>query len=345
MGARKIKALVLVAGGAGFIGSNLVKKLVGHGVAVDCVDNLITGRFENIRDLLSQPNFRFIEGDITDPRIAARLQRRRYTEIYNLACPTGVPNIAILGEEMLVTSSVGSLNLLKVARRSKARYLFASTAEAYGDPEVSPQAETYVGNVDPVGPRSPYEEGKRFGEALTAYYARNLGVDARIVRIFNTFGPNMSPDDRRVIPQMLSSIINQEPVVIFDSGQQTRTFLHVDDLIEGFFRVMEQGGSGEVYNIGGSEEISILELLEIAKSVTGSDAAPIFKEHFIPDHRRRLPDTRKVKSLGWRQRISICAGMEKSHADMRQALKLRSTHAAGRKDDKLTAATALGGAA
>lgn len=335
-----MKVQVLIAGGAGFIGSNLARTLLDQGVVVDCVDNLITGRIESIRDLLGRPNFRFIKGDIADPRILARLLRRRYTEIYNLACPTGVPNIAILGENMLVTSSVGSLNLLKVARWSKARYLFASTAEAYGDPKVFPQAETYVGNVDPVGPRSAYEEGKRFGEALTVFYARKFDIDARIVRIFNTFGPNMSPDDQRVIPQMLRRVINHEPVVIFGNGLQTRTFLHVDDLITGFARVMKKGGSGEVYNIGGDKEMNILELLDIVKSVADVDVTTMFKEHFIADHGRRLPDLSKVKALGWRQRISTRAGIQSTYAHMQGVLTLQPSDAVGRTDDEL-AATAV----
>jgi nucleoside-diphosphate-sugar epimerase len=342
MRAQKMKVQVLIAGGAGFVGSNLARTLLDRGVAVDCVDNLITGRIESIRDLLSRPDFRFIKGDIGDPRILARLLRRRYAEIYNLACPTGVPNIAILGENMLVTSSVGSLNLLKVARWSKARYLFASTAEAYGDPKVFPQAETYVGNVDPVGPRSAYEEGKRFGEALTVFYARRYGIDARVVRIFNTFGPYMSPDDQRVIPQMLKSVISHKPVVIFGDGLQTRTFLYVDDLIEGFLRVMEKGGSGEVYNIGGDKELTILELFEIVRSVAKVDSAPMFKDHFISDHARRLPDLSKVKALGWRQKMSIRAGIETTYAHMQQALTSGRSDSVGHADEELTATAAAG---
>ena len=310
---------VLIAGGAGFVGSNLARKLLSEGHAVDCVDNLITGRAENVGDLEGHRNFRFFKADITDLRLAARLARRRYDDIYNLACPTGVPNIAPMGEEMLLTSSIGVLNLLRIAQRQKARYLFASTAEAYGDPEVFPQVESYTGNVDPVGPRSPYEEGKRFGEALTTYYARQLCVDARIVRIFNTYGPAMSPDDQRVIPQMLGHILAGRSVVIFGDGTQTRTFLHVEDLLAGFEAVMERGVPGDVYNVGGEKEMKIIELFDVARSVTRSNVRPSFTAHFIPDHRGRCPDTSKVRALGWQPRISIEEGLHRVYEGMLNA--------------------------
>lgn len=303
---------ILIAGGAGFVGSNLVRECLTQGHKVDCVDSLITGESANLAPLLTNQDFRFIHGDIADTGIASRLQRERYSEIYNLACPTGVPNIAVLGEEMMIASSTGTLNLLRVAEQSRARYLFASTAEVYGNPEKFPQSEDYSGNVDPVGLRSPYEEGKRFGEAATAYYARRYGVDARIVRIFNTYGPFMSKNDQRVIPQMLTRALNQLPLTMYGDGSQTRSFLNVRDLIDGFALVMNQHCEGEVYNIGGETEITIAELAAEILRATGSRSEVVRKPHFIADHDRRLPDTRKIRALGWAPKTSLATGLKQS---------------------------------
>ncbi|UVK57312.1 NAD-dependent epimerase/dehydratase family protein (plasmid) [Mesorhizobium sp. AR02] len=325
----------LVAGGAGFVGTNLARRLLEHGALVDCVDNLSTGRKANVSDLTRYPNFNFIKLDIADTAACDRLLRRRYSHIYNLACPTGVPNIALLGEEMLMASSVGTLNLLKVARRSKASYLFASTAEAYGDPEIFPQPESYVGKVDPVGPRSPYEEGKRFGEALTRFWGRKHNVDVRIVRIFNTYGPAMSPDDQRVIPQMLSRMIAGKPVPIYGDGAQTRTFLHVDDLVDGLMTVMEKGAPAEVYNIGGDTQITICDLFELAKKATGLAGKAAFEKHFIADHRGRCPDTTKVRALGWHPRVSLADGIRHSHRDLVASIQARPQARNGRPADRL----------
>ena len=311
----------LVAGGAGCLGTNLTQRLLDQGAFVDVVDNLSTGRKANVDELSRHPNFRFFKMDITDAALCTRLQRRHYSHVYNLACPTGVPNIALMGEEMLMASSVGALNLLKVARRSKAKYLFASTAEAYGDPEVFPQPETYVGRVDPVGPRSPYEEGKRFGEALTRFWGRKHKVDVRIVRIFNTYGPGMSPADQRVIPQMLSHLIAGQPVPLFGDGSQTRTFLHVDDLVDGLLTVMEKGECAEVYNIGGGTQLSIRELFDMIRDATCLSGSVIFKEHFIADHRGRWPDTSKIEALGWRQKISLTQGVRESYQDLLASIR------------------------
>ena len=301
---------ILIAGGAGFVGSNLVRECLAQGHKVDCVDSLITGEAANLDSVRMNQDFRFIHGDIADVGIAARLQRERYTDIYNLACPTGVPNIATLGEEMMIASSTGTLNLLRVAEQSRARYLFASTAEIYGNPEKFPQSEDYTGNVDPVGLRGPYEEGKRFGEAATAYYARRHGVDTRIVRIFNTYGPFMSRKDQRVIPQMLTRALRNLPITMYGDGTQTRSFLFVRDLIDGFARVMKQHGKGEVYNIGGETEITIAELTAEMLRITGSRSEVEHKPHFIPDHDRRLPDTRKIRSLGWVPKTSLATGLQ-----------------------------------
>lgn len=310
----------LVAGGAGFIGSNLVRVLLDRGMQVDCVDDLSTGRLGNITDLKSNPNFRFLKFDVSDAAKCARQLRRKYSEIYHLACPTGVPNIEILGEEMLLASSAGTYNLLNVAKRTGARFLFTSTAEAYGDPEVFPQVETYTGNVDPVGPRSAYEEAKRFGEAMTCYYGRKHGIDVRVIRIFNTYGPRMSPDDQRVIPQMIGSLINGEPVAIYGDGSQTRTFAHVNDLVAGLLLVMDRGVTGEVYNIGGSKQVTIKALFEAVKKATGLRGTAVYQKHFISDHRGRWPDTSKVEALGWRQQISLHDGLCEMYAEFLAAL-------------------------
>lgn len=267
-------------------------------------------------ELAHMNNFRFIRADISDPNLNDQLGHTEYRDIYDLACPTGVPNIKTLGEEMLLACSLGTLNLLRLAARCKARFLYASTAEVYGDPEVFPQAEVYSGNVDPVGDRSPYEEGKRFGEALTVYFARKYDVDARIVRIFNTYGPNMSPEDTRVIPQMLNNAIDGRPSTIYGDGQQTRAFLHVDDLIAGFFTVMAEGRDGEVYNIGAGEECTVLDLFNRIKALTGSAAEPVFRDHFINDHSRRRPDVSKLEALGWRQQIPMDVGLAMSLGDI-----------------------------
>ncbi len=336
LGARAKRCLV--AGGAGFIGSNLVRVLLARGMQVDCVDDLSTGRQGNIADLKQDPSFRFIKLDVSNAEACARLLRRNYGEVYHLACPTGVPNIEILGEEMLLASSSGTYNLLAIARRSGARFLFTSTAEAYGDPQVFPQAESYPGNVDPVGPRSAYEEAKRFGEALTCFYGRKHGVDVRIVRIFNTYGPRMSPDDQRVIPQMIASLINGEPASIYGDGSQTRTFLHVNDLVAGLLTVMKRGGNGEVYNIGGSKQITITALFEAVKEATGLKGSAAYQRHFISDHRGRWPDTSKIEALGWRQKVSLDEGLREIYAEFLTELELRRAV-----EESLVASLARGG--
>jgi len=298
----------LVAGGAGFVGSNLVAYLLKQGAHVDVVDDISTGRYENIQKFERHKSFRFFLRDISDADLGQQLTAP-YDAVFHLACPTGVPNIAIMGEQMLRSCSQGTFNLLSIATRCNAKFLYASSAEAYGDPEVFPQIETYVGNVDPIGPRSPYEEGKRFGEALTRYWGHKYGVKTNIVRIFNCYGQNMSISDQRVIPQMIGSMMAQRPVVIFGDGEQTRTFIHVDDLIQALLRVVDKGGAGEVYNIGGTKELTVNELLEAICQATGMTARPQYKRHFIADHRGRRPDTSKIEALGWRASVSMAQGL------------------------------------
>lgn len=302
---------VLVTGGAGFIGSNLCAALIRDDVYVDCVDNLITGRLEAIQHLRSSQRFRLLQMDITDPAFSLIALSTRYDEIYHLACPTGVPNIKTYGEEMLRTSSAGTEKVLQIARAHYARLIFASSAEVYGNPSIFPQSEDYCGNVSSVGPRSAYEEGKRYGEALTRLYSQKYCVDAKIVRIFNTFGVGMAPEDSRVIPRFLKRIREGRPIIVYGDGKQTRTYLYIDDLISALQIIMARGRSGEVYNVGGEQQYSIIELIEMIRSLTPAPVKVKYRPHFIEDHSGRLPMTSRVKELGWQPRVDIESGLRR----------------------------------
>jgi nucleoside-diphosphate-sugar epimerase len=301
----------LVAGGAGFIGSNLCKRLISEGTRVDCVDNLITGRLSAVQGLRKNPKFRFLRLDITEPSFASTVMSRRYDDIYHLACPTGVPNIRIHGEEMIRTCSIGTENILRVASAHNASMIFASSAEVYGDPEQFPQHETYGGNVDPIGPRSAYEEGKRFGESLTRLYAEKYHLNAKIVRIFNTFGVGMRIDDTRVIPSFLRCLRNGEDFTVYGDGKQTRTHLYVSDLLDGIGAVNHNGQRGEAYNLGGENELCILDLVEIIRTITSAPVSIKHKSHFIEDHGGRRPKIDKAKKLGWNPTTTVSEGLRK----------------------------------
>lgn len=300
---------ILIAGGAGFIGSNLSKALLDAGAFVDCVDSLITGRIGSIESLRSNKRFRYFKFDITDRDFFNTFSNEHYDEIYHLACPTGVPNIQVYGEEMLKTCSIGTDNILKLACTHNAKVLYTSSAEVYGDPEVFPQHEEYCGNVHPTGPRSAYEEGKRFSEALVRAYVDKYQLDAKIVRIFNTFGIGMSPDDTRVIPRFLKLIKQGKKIEIYGDGKQTRTHLYVDDLIAGLMTVQEKGCAGEVYNIGGDNQLTIAGLAELIRNLTPLNVDVEYHPHFIEDHSGRHPLVSKVKKLGWEPRIDITEGL------------------------------------
>jgi nucleoside-diphosphate-sugar epimerase len=309
---------VLITGGAGFVGSNLSRTLLDNGAFVDCADNLITGRVAAIQPLRSMREFRFLKVDITSPDFLNMAMGVRYDEIYHLACPTGVPNIKIYGEEMLRTCSIGTDNVLQVARAHNAKVVYASSAEVYGDPEVFPQDEEYCGNVNPVGPRSAYEEGKRFGETLARLYAEKYQVDAKIVRIFNTFGVGMSPNDTRVIPRFLKQIRERCNITVYGDGTQTRAHLYVADLISALLIVMSKGACGEVYNVGGERQLNIMDLIELLRELTPLPVEVEHLPHFIEDHAGRLPMTSKVSALGWRPRVEIRDGLRRMlvHHDM-----------------------------
>jgi nucleoside-diphosphate-sugar epimerase len=302
---------VLITGGAGFVGSNLAARLVGDGACVDCADNLVTGRIEAIQALRTNPRFRFLKLDVSRPEFLQLGLATRYDEVYHLACPTGVPNIRTLGEEMVAACSHGTENVLRIACAHDARLVYTSSAEVYGDPGESPQAERYCGNVDPVGPRSAYEEGKRFGETLVRLYAEKYRTNGKIARVFNTYGRGMSPYDTRVIPQFLRRIREGHSIIVYGDGKQTRTHLYVDDLVAALIRVAHDGVRGEVYNVGGDRELTILELVEILRGVTPLPVQIEHRPHFIEDHRGRLPATSKVRALGWEPRVPLPEGLRR----------------------------------
>jgi len=309
---------VLITGGAGFVGSNLASKLLLNGHKVIAIDNLITSDGSNIKKLKNNPNFRFIKHDITlplpkvvtDQLLTPIKSGSNVNSIYHLACPTGVPNLKRLAEEMLLTCSIGTLNILELAKKTKSKLIFTSSSEVYGDPEVFPQKEDYTGNVNPIGTRSPYEEGKRFAESLIKSYVNKYSVDAKIVRLFNVYGPGSASSETRVIPVFLRHAIKGLPIPVAGDGSQTRTFCHVDDLIEALFLIAEKGEKGEVYNAGSDVEFSILELAKLVIQATGSKS----KIKFVPrpkhDHRGRRPDLTKIKNLGWQQTIGIYEGLK-----------------------------------
>lgn len=303
----------IVTGGAGCIGSNLCQELLQEGNKVIAIDNLITSTGENITPLLKNPNFRFIKHDITKPLPKIfNSQFSTLNSIYHLACPTGVPNMEKLAYEMLLTCSAGTFNVLELARRTKAKFLFASSSEVYGNPKVFPQKETYTGNVDPIGSRSPYEEGKRFSESLVKAYVNKYNLNAKIVRVFNTYGPGMSIKDERVIPHFLYAIKNRKPLPIQEDGLQSRTFCYVDDLVNGLLLIMEKGNKGEVYNIGSDQEITIMTLAKNILEISDAKRTFKFVKRPIHDPKRRCPDITKIKKLGWEPKTRLAVGLKKT---------------------------------
>lgn len=305
---------VLVTGAAGFIGANLCHKLLEQDYEVVAVDNLITSDDTNLRKLKKHSRFTFIKHDVTQP-LPNKLDARRYSldAIYHLACPTGVPNLTRLAEEMLITCSVGTRNVLELVRLHRAKLLFTSSSEVYGNPLVSPQSEVYTGNVDPTGVRSPYEEGKRFAESLVMMYVRKYKLNAKIVRVFNAYGPGMAQDDSRVIPRFLRQALSGKPLTVHGDGTQKRTFCFIDDLVSGLLMVMEKGKSGEVYNLGSDTQYSIVDVARQVIKIANSSSKITYVTRPPHDHESRLPDLTKVKRLGWKPTTTIRSGLKQTH--------------------------------
>ena len=283
---------VLVTGGAGFIGAHLCRKLLETGCQVICLDNLSSGSLKNIAPFIALPAFEFIELDVTNPFDFA------VEEIYNLACPASPVNYQFDPVKTVQTNVMGAINVLELARKNDARVLQASTSEVYGDPEVHPQPETYWGKVNPIGIRSCYDEGKRCAETLFFDYHRQYGVDIKVVRIFNTYGPLMQPQDGRVISNFIIQALQGQDITIFGSGSQTRSFCYVDDLLEGLVKMMNTspGITGPI-NLGNDEELTILELAEKIIALTGSVSRLIFKELPGDDPLRRKPDLTLARTI------------------------------------------------
>ena len=298
---------ILVTGAAGFLGSHLCDRLLGEGHSVVGVDDLSTGNTTNLDHLSNEPRFRFAKQDITKPFDVGPL-----SYVFNFASPASPVDYSRLGVETLLVGSAGTINTLDLARTYNVGYLHASTSECYGDPEVHPQVETYWGNVNPIGPRSVYDEAKRFSEAAVTAYHRYYNVDTHLVRIFNTYGPRLQPNDGRVISNLVLQALRGEALTIYGDGSQTRSFCYVSDLIDGIFRLSKSSEHTPV-NIGNPDEFTILECAREVLAVTGSKSEITFRPLPQDDPTRRRPDITKARNLlGWEPKIKLHEGLEKS---------------------------------
>ena len=303
---------ILVTGGAGFLGSHLCGRLVEEGQEVLCLDNFYTGTKRNIAHLCAKPNFELIRHDLAHPVFL------EVDEIYNLACPASPIHYQYNPVKTVKTCIMGAIHMLGLAKRVKAKILQASTSEVYGDPAVHPQSEAYWGNVNPIGPRGCYDEAKRFAEALTMAYHREHGIETRIVRIFNTYGPRMRLRDGRVVPAFIGQALRGKPLTVFGDGSQTRSFCYCSDLIEGIHRLMMSDDPLPV-NIGNPREMTVLEFAREIVRMTGSRSRIVFKPLPVDDPRQRRPDiTRARKLLDWRPEVSLATGLERTLAYFRE---------------------------
>jgi len=305
----------LVTGGAGFLGSHLCGALLADGYTVLAVDNLLTGRTANLNHLRNEPRFEFRQLDICDPFDCGEVDF-----IFHFASPASPVDYSIHGIATLRVGSAGTFNALELARKYSAKYLISSTSECYGDPLEHPQKETYWGNVNPIGPRSVYDESKRFSEAVTVAYRRYHKVETQIVRIFNTYGPRMQLNDGRVVPNFMKQALRGEDLTVYGDGKQTRSFCYVSDEIDGFIRMAKSSEAGPV-NIGNPHEFTILECAERVLAVTGSKSRITFEALPQDDPKQRCPDISKARRLlGWEPKVQLEEGLNLSLEYFRQAL-------------------------
>ncbi|HSQ40781.1 MAG TPA: UDP-glucuronic acid decarboxylase family protein [Fibrobacteraceae bacterium] len=306
---------ILVTGGAGFLGSHLCERLLSTGHEVLCLDNFFTGQRCNVEPLLDDHKFELIRHDVTQP-ILLEVDR-----IYNLACPASPVHYQYNPVKTIKTSVMGAINMLGLAKRTHARILQASTSEVYGDPNVHPQPETYWGSVNPIGIRSCYDEGKRVAETLFMDYHRQNKVDIRIVRIFNTYGPRMHPNDGRVVSNFIVQALRGEDITIYGDGQQTRSFCYVDDLVGGMIQMMEQDQSIGPINLGNPGEFTMLELAQMVLKLTGSKSKLVFHPKPMDDPRQRKPDIQLAqKFLDWTPSVNLEQGLRKTIAYFEKTL-------------------------
>ncbi|MDX7951023.1 SDR family oxidoreductase [Lichenihabitans sp. Uapishka_5] len=317
-----LQKTVLITGGAGFVGSYLCEKLLDAGNPVVCVDNFFTGRRANIAHLLANPMFEVVRHDITLPYFA------EVDEIYNMACPASPVHYQFDPVQTTKTSVIGAINMLGLAKRVKAKVLQASTSEVYGDPSVHPQTEGYWGNVNPIGPRSCYDEGKRCAETLFFDYRRQHDVHIKVARIFNTYGPRMLPNDGRVVSNFVVQALKGDPITIYGNGKQTRSFCYVEDLVDGLIRLMgtDKAVTGPI-NLGNPGEFSMLELAEMIIELVGSRSEIVFRPLPVDDPRQRQPDiTQAAEKLGWAPTTPLKAGLGKTITYFDQLLRGLEDH-------------------
>ncbi|MCS7092981.1 MAG: NAD-dependent epimerase/dehydratase family protein [Patescibacteria group bacterium] len=316
--------IILVAGGGGFIGSHLCEKLIRENHQVICVDNLSTGLRENLYTLISNKNFEFVKKDINEMINI----KKKIDIIFHLASPAS-PNpysqisYLSLWKETFLTNTLGTVNLLELALKNQAIFLYASTSEIYGNPQIHPQPENYWGNVNPVGVRSIYDESKRAGETICYYYSLKKNVDVRIVRIFNTYGPRMRLDDKRMIINFIHQALTNKPITIYGNGHQTRSLCYIDDLINGLILIAFKNGlKGQVINLGNPEEYRVIDYARMIKKITGSKSRIIFLEKQQDDPERRRPDIAKAISLlNWQPIVDINIGLKKTVEYYRSIIK------------------------
>ncbi len=299
---------ILVTGGAGFIGSHLIDTLI-KGNKIFCVDNLSSGDCKNVEHLMNNPNFKFIEHDVKN-QLALK---EPIDHIYHLASRASPVDFKKYPVDILLSNSFGTYNMLKLAKEKKAKFLFASSSEVYGDPLEHPQKETYWGHVNPIGSRSCYDESKRFGEALCMAFYKENKIDVKIARIFNTYGPRMKANDGRVIPNFITQALDGEPLTVYGSGKQTRSFCYVSDMVDGLVKLMNSRFVADPFNLGNPNEINILELAGLIKKLIGSTSKIIFSSLPEDDPEKRKPDISKAnEKLKWEPRVNLEFGLKKT---------------------------------